>query len=92
MIAQGAQIEDDQFKIILDYLSKTFPPAPPKTINLNAATAADMEKAFGLAPSESAAIIQYRSTNGKFSALEDLKKVPGLTFSKIEAQKDRITF
>ena len=92
MIAQGAQVDDDQFKAILEYLSKAFPPVPPKSINLNTATAADMEKALGLVPAESAAIIQYREANGKFTSIDDLKKVSGVAFSKIEAQKDHISF
>src|SRR5215216_1461426 len=38
------------------------------------------------------AIINYRTTVGEFKAIDDLKKVPGLDFSKVEAKKDRITF
>ena len=39
-----------------------------------------------------AAIIQYRDKHGDFKSIEDLKKVPGVDFAKIEAKKDRLTF
>jgi len=42
--------------------------------------------------SEAAAIIQYRTDHGDFKTIDDLKKVPGLDFKKIEAKKDLLVF
>jgi competence protein ComEA len=37
-------------------------------------------------------VIEYRTKNGNFKSLEDLKKIPGVPFAKFEAKKDRLTF
>jgi competence protein ComEA len=37
-------------------------------------------------------VIQYRTKNGDFNSIDDLKKVPGLDPQQIEAKKDRIVF
>jgi competence ComEA-like helix-hairpin-helix protein len=38
------------------------------------------------------AIVKYRDERGRFGAIEDLKKVPGLDAAKVEARKDRLVF
>jgi competence protein ComEA len=37
---------------------------------------------------EAAAVIQYREKHGRFKSVDDLKKVPGLDFKKIESRRD----
>jgi competence protein ComEA len=63
---------------------------PP--IKVNDATAIELESGLGLRRSQAAAVIAYREKNGKFKALADLKKVPGIDVAKIDAKKDRIAF
>ena len=41
--------------------------------------------------SQAAAIIEYRTKNGNFKSIDDLKKVPGIDPAKIDAKKDRLT-
>ena len=61
-------------------------------MNVNKASAADLESGLGLTGKEAAAIVKYRTDKGAFKAVEDLKKVPDLDFKKIEAQKERLVF
>lgn len=61
-------------------------------MNVNTAPAIEMESRLSLRRSQAAAIIAYRSKNGKFKTIDDLKKVPGVDTEKIEAKKDRIVF
>jgi competence protein ComEA len=91
MIDAGAEGTPDQFKEILEYLVKNFGPAAP-TVNVNKASAADLESGLGLTAKEAAAIVKYRTDKGDFKAVDDLKKVPDLDFKKIEAQKARLVF
>ena len=91
MMMVGAQGTEEQFTAVLEYLSKNFGPAAPH-INVNRATAAELENGLGLSAKEAAAVVKYRSDKGSFKAVEDLKKVPDLDFKKIETQKDRIDF
>jgi competence ComEA-like helix-hairpin-helix protein len=91
MIEAGAEGTPEQFKAVLDYLTKNFGPGGP-SINVNKASAADLARDLGLTEKEAAAIVKRRTDNGAFKGLDDLKKVPDLDFKKIEAQKERLVF
>jgi competence protein ComEA len=92
MAGRGMEIGDADYNTVLEYLTRAFPAAAPKPLNINAASAIDLESALSLLRSQAALIVAYRDKNGKFKSLDDLKKVPGLDFSKIEEKKDRIAF
>jgi competence protein ComEA len=92
MVAFGTRGTDQEFALILDYLSKHFPAEELPPINVNKATAIELESRLSLRRSQAAALISYRTNNGKFRSIEDLKKVPGVDAEKIEAKKDRIVF
>jgi competence protein ComEA len=92
MIAMGMQGTDQEMLTVLDYLAKNFPPEALPPVNINTARAIQLESRFSLKRSEAAAILKYRKDHGDFKSLEDLKKVPGIDFSKIEAKKDSLVF
>jgi competence protein ComEA len=73
----------------VDAIAKNFPVIK---INVNRATAKDLETALGLTAKESELIVQYRDAHGNFKSLDDLKKVPGVDTVKIESKKDRLEF
>jgi competence protein ComEA len=91
MIESGAEGTPEQFSAVLDYLTKNFAPGAP-AVNVNKASAADLETGLGLTGKEAAAVVKYRTDKGAFKTVDDLKKVPDLDFKKIEAQKDRLVF
>jgi len=92
MIAMGTKGSDEEFAAILDYLSQHYPAGEVPPLNVNKATAIEMESRLSLRRSHAAAIIAYREKNGPFKSLDDLKKVPSIDFEKIEARKDRLVF
>jgi len=92
MVSRGMTVSDADYATVLDYLSKAFPADAPKPLNINTASGIDLESTLGLLRSQAALIIAYREKHGNFKSLDDLKKVPGLDFSKIEDKKDRISF
>jgi competence protein ComEA len=92
MAGMGAKIPDESYDVILTYLAKHFGPDAPAPIRINTASAVDLESLMLLKRSESAAIIKYRTDNGKFKTMDDLKKVPGLDMKKVEAKKDLLIF
>jgi competence protein ComEA len=56
-------------------------------ININYASASELEEVPGIGPVTSEKIIQYRTTNGLFRKLEDIKKVSGIgdkTYAKLK--------
>lgn len=88
MAEMGAQGSQEDFYTILAYATKNFGPL----VNVNTATVGVLESRLGLTKAEADALIQYRSKNGDFKTLDDLRKVPGLDFKKIEAKKSSIVF
>lgn len=60
-------------------------------ININTATQTELETLPGIGPSTALKIINYRSENGKFSTIEDIKNVKGIGDSKFNNIKDYIT-
>lgn len=51
-------------------------------ININTATAIDLEKLPGIGSSIASRIVSYRNENGKFSSIDGLKNVSGIGESK----------
>ena len=88
MRLRGAKVSDEDFPIILDYLSTHFLGEAPQPLNLNTAAQIDLEAAGGLLRREAAAVIQYREKHGRFKSIDDLKRVPGLDFRKIDSRRD----
>jgi competence protein ComEA len=87
MIQRGAQGSDDEFADIVDYLTNTV-----SKINVNQATAQQLQSGLGLSEKESAAILHYRDEKGDFKTIDDLKKVPGLDAAKIDAKRSLLAF
>jgi competence protein ComEA len=92
MIARGARGTDEEFQAVLDYLSTYFLGEAARPLNVNTATAIDLESVLLLLRKEAAAVIAYREKNGPFKSIEELKKVPGIDVKKIDRQKDRLYF
>lgn len=91
MIQRGAQGTDDEFADVVDYLTNTVSVDAAK-INVNKATAAQLQKGLDLSDKEADAILQYRTANGDFKSVDDLKKVPGIDAAKIDAKKAKLSF
>jgi competence ComEA-like helix-hairpin-helix protein len=85
MAENGAKATDAEFEEVLNYLSRYF-----AQINVNKASAAQIQDVVDLSADEAAAIVKYREANGDFKAIEDVGKVPGLDAKKIAERKDRI--
>ena len=93
MIQRGAKGTDDEFYEVVDYLATHFSKSSPVVkINVNKATAKDLENSLRIPAKQAAAIVQQREEKGDFKSLDDLEKVPGIDAGKIEANKKRLAF
>lgn len=75
----------------LDLPGETPTPSSEDLININTASADELDKLPGIGPSTAQKIIDYRTTNGPFAKIEDLMNVSGIGPSTFEKLKDLIT-
>src|SRR5437763_16675182 len=83
MSALGAKGTDEEFGAVLGYLATHFPEDSIPRINVNTATAIELESGLTLQSPQHAAIIAYRSQHGKVESLEHLKRAPGIRAAAI---------
>jgi len=60
-------------------------------ISINMADKSELDALPGIGPSLADRIMEYRQANGSFSDINELRKVPGISQSKFEKIKDKIT-
>lgn len=60
-------------------------------VNLNTATAADLQKLNGIGEKKAEQIIAYREQKGGFKSIDELKEVSGIGDKTFDALKDQIT-
>ncbi len=66
-------------------------PSAGGLVNINTASVAELEELDGVGPATAQAIIDYRTEQGPFGAIEDIMNVPGIGDAKFAAMKDSIT-
>jgi competence protein ComEA len=70
----AAHIEDGQ----LIYVGQDTGPSADTRINLNTATLTDLEALPGVGPVMAQRILQWRTTNNRFSSVEELQEIDGI--------------
>jgi len=65
--------------------------APTGPVNLNSATADELDGLPGVGPATAAAIIAHRDEQGPFAAVDDLADVRGIGSAKLEALRGLVT-
>lgn len=63
----------------------------PGRLNVNRATAAELEKLPGIGPTLAARIVAYRTEHGPFRAVDELVRVPGIGPKTLEGLRDLVT-
>jgi competence ComEA-like helix-hairpin-helix protein len=69
--------------------AKKNPPATP--LDLNTATAAQLEEVPGIGPATAKAIVQFRRKSGPFERIEDLLAIRGISARKLEQMRPYVT-
>jgi competence protein ComEA len=65
---------------------------PARAINLNTATAEELEALPGIGPSIAQRIVQHRAEKGRFQSLQDLDEVKGIGAKKLEQLQPYVIF
>ncbi len=76
MVSRGADLTDEEIDTVIEYLSKNYGPLDQTTtptsetpVNVNKASADDLESSLGLAKPEAEAIVKYREQERQFQNL-----------------------
>lgn len=77
--------------IVLALALTPFAALAAEPIDLNSATAAQLESLNGIGPAKAQAIIDYRTKHGPFQKVEDLEKVDGIGSKMVEKLKPMVT-
>jgi comEA protein len=80
--AKELRLRADSIMLVRDQQAK----AP---ININTATAIELERLDGIGPVLAKRIVDYRDANGPFGALEELMDVSGIGPKKLERMRER---
>ncbi|WP_294089111.1 helix-hairpin-helix domain-containing protein [uncultured Actinobacillus sp.] len=65
--------------------------ANPNLVNINIASAAEIQdKLVGIGAKKAQAIVDYRTKNGAFSSIEQLKEVSGIGSATLDKNRERI--
>jgi len=64
--------------------------APPAPVDLNTATAEQLDTLPGVGPATAAAIIDYRQQHGPFHSVDELAQVRGIGDAKLTQLRDRV--
>ena len=66
-------------------------PLPDEKININSASAEELEKIKGIGKTIAERIVEYRYQKGNFASIDDLKGVKGVSVALFEKIRNRIT-
>jgi competence protein ComEA len=90
MLQEDPDVTEQERQAIVNFLAASFP--RQSKVNVNHATAREIESGLSLSGKEAEAIVQYREHNGNFKTIDDLKSVPGVDRSKLDSARSRIDF
>ena len=69
----------------------TGPTGPVPLVDINTASATELEELPGVGPTTAEAIVDHRERNGPFTSVENLLDVRGIGDAKLEQLRDRVT-
>lgn len=77
--------------LLLAFSLSTFAAFAADKININTASADELQLLDGVGPSTANAIVQYRDENGAFASVEDLVNIKGIGEKKVASLSEQVT-
>ena len=91
--SEQAQAQTQVQQTAVQAPSQTVPQTVSDKLNINTASASEIQKALiGIGAKKAEAIVQYREKHGNFTVAEQLIEVQGIGKATLEKNRDRIMF
>ncbi len=87
MIARGTKGSEEELELVAEYLNRYL-----GKVNVNAATAKEVEEGLKIPETDARAIVSWRDQHGKFKNFEEVRKVPGLDAGRIAEKRGWMVF
>ena len=87
MSQRGAPGTEPDFSLITKFLTRYY-----GIVRVNTASAEELSAVLGLPPKVAAAVVEYRTANGRFADLAALAKVAGVDKAKLEEHSEALRF
>ena len=87
MAMRGAPGTETDFALVKKYMARYY-----GIVRVNSATAEELSAVLGLPSKVAAALVEYRTKNGRFTDLASLMKVEGVDKAKLEENLDALRF
>lgn len=87
----SSPLQTSGFKSVVPSDVGTVKPQPSGPININTASAIELEVLPGIGPTKAAAIVSYRKENGPFKSISEIQDVSGIGPATYAQIKDQIT-
>ncbi len=84
-------VNDGEQIIVAPKGSPSSASAAPGRLNLNTATAPELEELPGIGPAIASRIIEYREAHGSFASVDALGDIPGIGAATIDGFRDLVT-
>jgi len=92
-MGQRANASSQDADIIFNYLSANYPKIEDATkVNVNKASARDIEARLGFTTKEAETIVQYRNDHGDFRDWGEMLVIYGVDGKKVDAAHERMSF
>ncbi len=92
MVGFGMKSPERELAVVAEYLAKHYPADALPPLNVNTASAIELESRLSMKRSESAKFLEFRDKVGKIKTFAQLKEAPGINPEKVEQKKDQIVF
>lgn len=77
--------------LLLAFSLSSFAAFAADKININSASADELQLLDGVGPSTANAIVEYREQNGAFASVDDLVNVKGIGEKKVASMAENVT-
>ena len=88
MVYSGADVKPEELNSLVGFLVRYY----GESVDINKATAQQLQDELDMTPSEAEAVVKARSESGNFKSYADVQKIKGLDAKRVDPIKDRLKY